>query len=157
MKLSSVALGAEGQILQKYTKDGENISPPVRWEEVPRGARELVLIFEQTTPKTQPPQSHWLVYRIPPDLRELPGDLGHKAEPDRPVGLRHGRNGWGNNGYDGPLGSVGRVERYRLRLLALDEASDLPPGATAEQLHEAIDGHVMDEATMETAYARPRA
>lgn len=74
----------------------------------------------------------WLVYRIPPDLKELPAGFRHKAEPEAPAEVVQGRSAAGNIGYDGPLGTAGRTVRYRLRLFALDRPLDAPPGLDKE-------------------------
>lgn len=156
MRIISEALGPGGQIPQKYTRDGDNVSPPLGWHDVPPGTRELAVVFEKTTPSTREPTPNWLLYKVPPDLEQLPENLGHKAEPEHHVRMCHGRNALGNHGYDGPLGSVGRNEHYRVRLLALDQSLDLPPGVSQDELERATKGHVLDEAAVELVYTRPR-
>ena len=48
-KLRSPAFGPGGAIPLKYTGDGADVSPPLRWTDAPEGTKSLDL-----TPKTRP-------------------------------------------------------------------------------------------------------
>jgi Raf kinase inhibitor-like YbhB/YbcL family protein len=154
MRLWSDGFGEGEEIPVRYTKDGDNISPPFGWSGLPGGTRELVLILEGVTPATHEPWVHWLVYQIAPDLEGLPKGFKHKREPQEPVHLMQGTNSLGNIGYDGPQGTVGRIFRYRIRLLALDTLLDLEPGLDRQQLEKAMAGHVLGEAELHGRYER---
>lgn len=154
MQLLSGPLEEGQQIPIRYTKDGDNISPPVHWNEVPQGTRSLVLLFENITPQTKEPFLHWVVYGIPPGIGGLPAGFKHKADPDDPAEVHQGRNAIGNVGYDGPLGSVGRTMRFRLRLCALDQPLDLPPGADEDAVSRAMAGHVLEQAELTVIHER---
>ena len=58
MRLSSDAL-QDGRIPARYSKDGQNISPPLAWSDLPAGTEELALIFENITPRTKEPFVQW--------------------------------------------------------------------------------------------------
>lgn len=152
MEVRSQAFDPSGSIPVTYSKDGNEISPPVEWSDVPKRARELALTFENTTE----PFVQWVVYKIPAELDGLPAGFRHQAEPDKPVHVLQGTNSQGNVGYDGPLGAEGRKYRYALHLYALDESLDLPPKLDKPKLLDAIKGHVLDEATLDAVYERPR-
>jgi len=153
MRLASDAL-PDGRMPVRYSKDGQNVSPPLAWSDLPAGTEQLALLFENVTPQTQEPFVQWLVYAIPPEAKGLPEGYKHKRDPKEPVDVRHGRNALGNVGYDGPLGTLGRTVRYRLRLLALDQALDLPPGLDKAAFLEAASGHVLEQADLSVAYER---
>lgn len=154
MELTSAVLREDEPIPLRYTKDGDNLSPPLRWSDLPDGARELVLLCENITPETQEPFVQWLVYGIGADARELPEGFKHKAAPDAPLALRQGRNDIGNVGYDGPLGSVGKTVRYRFRLLAVDRELGLEPGEDKQGVSAALAGHVLGEAALTVVHER---
>jgi Raf kinase inhibitor-like YbhB/YbcL family protein len=154
MKLMSNAFEEGQQIPIRYTKDGDNVSPPLRWSDLPKRAQELMLLFENVTPQTEEPFVHWLVYGIPPERDGLPEGFKHKTAPDEPVELRQGRNAIGNVGYDGPLGTVGKTIRYRFTLCALDRPLDLPPGEGKEAVLERMSGHAIDEAELLVIHER---
>ena len=153
MRLASDAL-RDGRIPVKYSKDGENVSPPLAWSGVPAGTQELALLFENVTPQAKEPFVQWLVYGIPADAGGLPEGYRHKRDPKEPVDVRQGRNAQGNVGYDGPLGTLGRTIRYRFRLFALDQRLDLAPGRDEAAFLDAIAGHVLDEAELPLTYER---
>jgi Raf kinase inhibitor-like YbhB/YbcL family protein len=154
MRLWSDAFGEEKPIPVEHTKDGENISPPFSWADLPRGTRELVLIFEGITPATHEPWVHWLAYKIPADVDGLPKGYQHRREPEEPVPILQGSNSLGNVGYDGPQGTIGRSFRYRIRLLALDAPMPAEPGLNQRALEKVINGHVLDQAELYTRYER---
>jgi hypothetical protein len=154
MRLTSEAFEDGQQIPIRYTKDGENVSPPLGWSELPKGTEELVLLFENVTPGSQEPFVQWLVYGIRPEVEGLPEGFRHKAEPGEPVALRQGTNAIGNVGYDGPLGTVGRTIRYRFTLRALNRRLDLPPGADKETVVRQMSGHILDEAHLTVVHER---
>lgn len=130
MQIWSGAFAEGEQIPLKYSRDGDNISPPLRWSDVPENARELALVFENITPATQEPFAQWVVYGISPAWGGLPEGFKHKRDPEAPQDVRQGTNDIGNVGYDGPQGSVGHPVRYRFRLLALDDAWRRAPMGT---------------------------
>jgi Raf kinase inhibitor-like YbhB/YbcL family protein len=153
MRLTSEAL-RDGDFPIRYSKDGQNVSPPLGWSEVPAGTKELALIFENITPQTQEPFVQWLVYGIPPDRSGLPEGYKHKRDPKEPVDVLQGRNALGNVGYDGPLGTLNRPIRYRFRLFALDAPLDLSPGLEREAFERAISGHVLEQSDLIVTYER---
>ncbi len=58
------------------TRAGENISPPLHWENVPVGTKSFALIQEDIDiPRLCSPFSgkitHWIIYNIPPGQSEL--------------------------------------------------------------------------------------
>ena len=153
MKLTSDAL-QDGQIAVRYSKDGQNVSPPLAWSELPAETKELALLFENITPQTKEPFVQWLVYKIPPDEGELPEGYKHKRDPKEPVDVLQGQNSLGNVGYDGPLGTLNRPIRYRFRLLALDQPLDLPPGLDKAAFLKAASDHVLEHADLTVTYER---
>jgi hypothetical protein len=100
MKLTSEAL-RKGEIPVRYTKDGQNVSPPLGWSDLPPGTKELAPLFENITPETKEPFVQWLVCKIRQDAGGLPEGFKHKREPKEPADMRRGRNSLGNIGYDG--------------------------------------------------------
>ncbi|NLF31356.1 MAG: YbhB/YbcL family Raf kinase inhibitor-like protein [Planctomycetes bacterium] len=155
MKLTSRAFDDRGQIPARYTRDGENVAPPLAWEDVPDGTAELAVVFECTTPTAQPPFTQWLLYGIDPTRRELPEGLGHKRDPDEPPEALHGTNSMGNVGYDGPLGSTGKRVSYVFRLLALDQPLGLEAAVHRDAFDESTRGHILAEAELGCTYDRP--
>lgn len=150
MKLESSVFEHEGVIPAKYTCDGENINPPLKFSEVPESAKSLVLIMDDPdVPKLIRPDGmwdHWLVWNIPPETTEIPGG----QEPNGVVG----KNTRGTFGYRGPC-PPDREHRYFFKFYALDTTLDLSPDtATKADLEVAMQGHIMDQTELIGRYAR---
>ena len=152
MELHSDAFEDGGTIPRRYSRDGENISPPLYWRGVPNGAREFAILMEDVTGRE--PFVHWLVYAIPANTRELPEGFKHKRDPKEPVDILQGTNSLGNVGYDGPLGTVGRRFRYLFQLFALDRELGLEPGADRDTFWRAAKKHVIATAELHATYVR---
>jgi Raf kinase inhibitor-like YbhB/YbcL family protein len=131
-------------IPSRYSRDGDNVSPPVEWSDVPDGTRSFALIVEDAD-VSGGPFRHWVAYNIPEDCRSLAGGAG-AARPRLPV--RIAINDFGHRQYDGPQPPPGRSEhRYYFRLLALDvPALKLPIRARAAEVVEAAKPHTLAEA-----------
>jgi phosphatidylethanolamine-binding protein (PEBP) family uncharacterized protein len=97
---------------------------------------------------------HWLVYKIPAEVDGVPEGFKHMREPEEPGHVLQGRNSLGNIGYDGPQGTIGRKFHYRIRLLALDIASEAGPSLDRKAFAKAIEGHVLGEAVLHACYER---
>jgi hypothetical protein len=149
MKLTSSVFGQGDRIPSKYTCDDKDLNPPLTISEVPDGARSLALIMhDPDVPRNLRKDGlwvHWVVYNIPPDLREIP-------EGQEPEGV----GGIGTNsevGYMGPC-PPDREHRYFFNLYALDTELDLPPRSTKGAVEEAVKGHILDQAELMGRYER---
>jgi Raf kinase inhibitor-like YbhB/YbcL family protein len=145
MELTSTAFADGAAIPLKHTCDGENISPPLAWSFCPGGTRSLALIVHDPDAPSGD-FIHWLAWNIDP----APGGLGNGTPAPA-----EGSNGRGKAGYMGPCPPPGDgPHRYFHELHALDAAVDLEPGASREQLEEALDGHVLGKAQLIGTFER---
>jgi Raf kinase inhibitor-like YbhB/YbcL family protein len=156
LTLGSTAFGNHGAIPRKYTAEGDNISPPLEWADVPAQAKSLVLIVDDPdAPDPSAPQRtwvHWVLYNIPADARALPAGVATSALR---AGTRQGINDWKRTGYGGPSPPVGR-HRYFHKLYALDIALPDLGRPTKAQLLKAMQGHVLAEAQLVGTYQMHR-
>ncbi len=145
----STAFGNGDLIPVTYTADGEDISPPIEWEcEFEAGSFALICEDPDAPVGTW---VHWVVYNIPGGVRSL--EEGLPAEDEIEGGILQGRNSWGATGYGGPAPPSGK-HRYFFTLFALESPLDLPAGATADELREAMEGLVIQDAEMMGEYTR---
>lgn len=148
----------DGQpIPAKYTEDGQDLSPPLAWDTVPEGTQELALICDDPDAPTAEPWVHWLVYKLPATVRELPAGLSTEAILEAPLQARQGLNSWPDgrtSGYRGPAPPPGGVHHYHFRLFALDQKLDLEPRLDKASLLKAIEGHVLAEGELVGTYQR---
>src|SRR5690242_5748606 len=82
------------EVPKEYTCLGPNVNPPLTFADVPKGAKSLVLILEDSdaTPK---PWIHWLVFNISLKTTEL-------KRNSIPEGGTPGICNGGTFGYEGP-------------------------------------------------------
>jgi Raf kinase inhibitor-like YbhB/YbcL family protein len=126
--LSSPAFAPGGTIPSAYTCSGRGISPPLRWDGLPAGTRELALeLIDPDAPGG--PFVHWALARIPPSVRSL------APAESVPPGAVAGTNSFGKVGYGGPSPPRGaKAHRYVFVLLALRSRSGLNRGFGAGAL-----------------------
>lgn len=154
MQLWSEAFEPGGAIPARFTADGDNVSPPLRWSNVPTRARELALLLEDLDAAEARPFVHWIVWRIPPRLDGLPEALGVPQDGEPWGEALEGANSLEHVGYDGPEPPDDRPHRYRFRLLALDEPLRLETMPDSDAIERAVHGHVVEEARLEGRYGR---
>lgn len=149
LTLSSPAFADHDFMPVQYTCDGENISPPLAWSEVPAGTAELILIFEdQDGPGGT--QVYWVLYGLDPAT----GGLEEGKVPADAVG---GKNDYGRSDWAGPCPPISRPHRFVFTLLALSQPSGLNEGASPRNdLPYAVSGKVLEQAQLNVKYARRR-
>jgi hypothetical protein len=144
LKISSPAFEQGGNIPELYSCNGKDYSPPLEWLNVPPEAETLALIMDDPD---APGGTfvHWVVYDMPSQVTKLEQD--RPAGPNLPEGGTQGANNFGNTGYGGPCPPSGS-HRYFFKLYALDSRLNLDPGATKDQLEQAMEGHILDKAEL---------
>lgn len=151
MRISSPAFPHEGMIPAKYSREGENVSPPLEFGDVPERAKSLVLIVEDPDVPAEVRQDgmwdHWVVFNIDPTTRSV-------AEASNPPGTI-GVNTNGENAYGGPNPPDGE-HRYFFKLYALDSELSLPTGAAKAQVQMAMQEHVLASAELMGRYIKPQ-
>ncbi|MGQ9517097.1 MAG: YbhB/YbcL family Raf kinase inhibitor-like protein [Anaerolineae bacterium] len=150
LPLSSPAFAHGQPVPQRFTCDGEDVSPPLHWGEPPAGTRSFVLIMDDPDAPAGT-WTHWVLFNIPAEVRSL-----EEAVPALEVltnGARHGKNSWGRLGYGGPCPPAG-THRYFFRLFALDVSLDLAPGAAKRDVQTALQGHILAQGELMGTYAR---
>ncbi len=151
MTLISEAFEPGETIPDRYTCEGDDVSPPLKWREVPPEAESLVLICDDPDAPGGT-WSHWVLYDLPSGKSSL--DEGISPDPELPDGGVHGRNGFGHLGYGGPCPPRGEMHHYYFRLYALNEKLDLPPGATRSQVLDRVEGHTLAKTELMGQYQR---
>jgi len=142
-------------IPRKYTGEGEDVSPPLRWSGVPEGTRELALIVDDPDAPRPEPWVHWVIYKLPPTLTDLPEGVPATEMLSEPAGAVQGNNTWPKVGYNGPMPPPGHgVHHYHFKLYALDAALDAAPGLDKKALLAKMQGHVLAEGELVGTYQR---
>lgn len=144
MRVTSPAFKHEGMIPSRYTCDGRDMTPPLRFEDLPKGAASLALVLDDPD-APMGTFDHWVVWNIPPGTTSV-------EEGREPQGVQ-GRTSFGRMGYGGPCPPRG-VHRYFFKLYALDAMLNLPAGSRKRDLEQAMKGHVIEQAVLMGKYSR---
>ena len=160
LQVSSPAFAQGKAIPKKYTGEGDNVSPPLDWSDVPASTKELAMICEDPDAPRTDPWVHWVIYKIPGDAKGLIEGIERKPHPKTPAGAMQGRNSWpdGENiGYRGPMPPQGHgVHHYYFRLYALDAELSVQPGLDKKAILDAIRGHVLADGVLMGTYERKK-
>lgn len=145
MTIISPAFEPGEEIPVEYTCDGENLSPPLEFYDVPKNTKSLALILDDPDAPAGV-FTHWVVWNISPETPEI--------EEGVPVsGAVEGVNSAGRTGYTGPCPPTG-THHYYFRLYALSDRIDLPNSSTREELDVAMEDLSLAEAEMMGTYGR---
>ncbi len=150
IQLISAAFSEGAMIPTRYTCDGEDVSPPLSWTELPPETGSFALICEDPDAPVGT-WDHWVLFNIPASATGLPEAVPATATLDD--GSVHGNNSWGRLGYGGPC-PPGGTHRYIFSLFALDIKLDLKSGATKSGLLKAMEGHILARTRLMGKYRR---
>lgn len=147
IKVTSTAFGEGAAIPQKYTQDGQNISPPLAWTGVPKEAKALALILRDPDAPSAD-FVHWIAFNLPPDTTGLPENAKVLPAPGA-----EGTNDAGKLGYVGPAPPSG-THHYYFTVYALDQMLDLQTGADKRQVRDEMSGHIIAQGALMGTYRR---
>jgi Raf kinase inhibitor-like YbhB/YbcL family protein len=149
--LTSSAFQANQPIPKKYTCDGSDTSVPLTWTDPPAGAKSFALICDDPDAPGKT-WVHWVLFDIPGDTKELAEGIPGKQKLDN--GAVQGKNDFGKVGYGGPCPPPGPAHHYHFKLYALADQVRLNPGATKQQLLDAMKGHILGQIELVGTYKR---
>lgn len=154
LNLVSMAFGNGDRLPERFTADGEGVSPPLFWTQVPEGTERLVLIVEDPDSITPAPTVHAIVWDLP-----LEGELKEgaiRADGDGGSdGSDVGRHSFFGEGWLAPDPPTGHgVHHYAFQLFALGPGPDVSgtPGKSA--ILKAMAGRVLAAGLLTGTYSR---
>ncbi len=143
MKIKSVFENNE-KIPEKYTCQGQDINPPLFFEDIPENTVSLVMIMDDPD-APMGTWDHWILFNMPV--------IGKINENSTPENTKIGKNSWEKTEYGGPCPPYG-THRYFFKLYALDTNLNLENGASKKQIEEAMQGHVIARAELIGLYEK---
>jgi Raf kinase inhibitor-like YbhB/YbcL family protein len=154
LRVTSPAFAEGEAIPSKYTCDGQDVSPPMHWDNAPSTAKTCALICEDPDAPAGV-WLHWMIYNVPSRARSLPE--GVRKAPALINNWFQGVNDFGKIGYNGPCPPGGKAHRYFFKVYALDE--DFTPPTPPKQhnksdLVKAMEGHIVAEGSLMGTYQR---
>jgi Raf kinase inhibitor-like YbhB/YbcL family protein len=142
MKISSPEFKNEEFIPARFTCDGEDINPPLVFENLPQDTQSLALIVDDPDAPMQT-WVHWVLYDIP-----VEDGIEENSVPGK-----QGTNDFKRKRYGGPCPPIG-THRYFFKLYALDTKLDLDEGTEKGDLERAMEGHILDQAVLIGQYKK---
>ena len=143
LKIESDAFAHQTAIPKKFTCDGNDVSPALRWSGVPGAAKSLALICDDPD-APMGTWTHWVLWNMPPSTPGLPE--GVPPDSVLPGGIHQEQNSWPKSGYGGPCPPPANPHRYFFKLFALVTALELPVAANQTGLENAMRWHVLAQA-----------
>jgi len=120
-----------------HTCDGENVSPPLVFRNVPINAKSLAVKLTRESGKRDPKDKpHWTIFNLPPNLGGLP-----EGVEELPPGAFRVKGPDGTDGYQGPC-PTGYEATYLYWVFALDTMIDDPNGVELP-----LQGHTLEIGT----------
>jgi Raf kinase inhibitor-like YbhB/YbcL family protein len=151
IELTSPAFGDQQPIPVRYTADGDGISPPLAWGDVPEGTRSIALLVEDADSPTPAPLVHAIAWHIDPALRQLAE--GGLAPGDHPFSL--GVNSLLRQGWLPPDPPPGHgLHRHGFQVFALDHDPELGVTPGRSTLIRALRGHTLAHGLLIGTYER---
>ena len=142
MDVSSTAFTDGAPIPAKYTCDGDDSSPPLRWSGAPGVTKSFALIADDPD-APRGTWVHWVLYGIPSSVTELPE--GVPATEVLPDGAKHGVTDFRARHYGGPCPPRGPAHRYFFKVYALDVELDMEPGASKAEVEGRMQGRILEQ------------
>jgi Raf kinase inhibitor-like YbhB/YbcL family protein len=142
----SPAFTAGSAIPQRFTCDGDNLSPPLGWSGVPAGTVEVALVVDDPD-APRGTYVHWIVIGLDPTNTKL-------AEGMVPPGARQVRNSAGTAAYTGPCPPGGSPHHYRFAIYALQRPPDPGDDASPETTIQVIEAAATARGRLVGTYGR---
>lgn len=139
--LKSPAFAEKGKIPAKYSRKGDDASPPLTWQNPPQGTKSYVLTVEDPDAPAGT-FTHWVIFNIPGNVTGLQEGVPKEKVLDN--GAEQGRNDFGSVGYEGP--DPPATHRYIFTLTALDVEKIKRPSK------KILKEHTLGEATLTGMY-----
>lgn len=151
LSLTSSAFEDGGAIPKKHTGEGEDLSPPLTWTNIPDGTHSFAIVcHDPDAPLVSPNGTygfvHWVLYNLPATTTSL---------TEGTTAGTKGKNNFGQIGYGGPMPPEGHgTHRYYFWVLALDTDLDLDDGMSLWQLLEECEPHIIGMNRLVGTYQR---
>lgn len=140
--LKSSAFKNNGTIPIAYTCNGQNLSPPLSWENAPKNTQSFALVIY--SPDTPMGIIYlWTLYNIPNTTHSL-GE-GEDVFPDEVV---IGGNSFGETSYRGPCPPDENLHHYYFIIYALDTVLDVHSGVDVSDVLMKIKRHEIKHAEL---------
>jgi Raf kinase inhibitor-like YbhB/YbcL family protein len=153
--LVSTAVGQDGRLADRHSAYFDNISPPLRWHNVPDVKAWAIIVEDPDAPREKP-FVHWMIWNIEGEIMHLDPGLPNADYPVTPQASVQGRNDMGGYGWFGPRPPAGHgVHRYYFQIFALDDFIPMNADTPLSELLNALKGATIAKGEMMATYEAP--
>ncbi|HET6583388.1 MAG TPA: YbhB/YbcL family Raf kinase inhibitor-like protein [Nannocystaceae bacterium] len=147
--LTSTAF-ADGEVIpDRYTCNGDGVSPPLSWANVPAGTKSFAIVVDDPD-AAKKVFVHWVAWAIAGDETMLIESIAPVDED-----FVQGRNDTGDAGYAPPCPpSDDEPHRYEHHIFAVDFVPNLPLETTRDELYRRLDGRVLAKGELVGLFGR---
>ena len=144
------------QVLSGFGCTGENISPQLFWENIPKGTKSFAITVYDADAPTGSGWWHWTVFNIPANTKEIKKNAGDIKNNLMPKGSIQGRTDFGSNGFGGACPPEGHGEHtYVFTVYALDvKKLDLDENTPPAMVGYFVGAHTIKKASIISYYKR---
>jgi Raf kinase inhibitor-like YbhB/YbcL family protein len=151
MIVTSSVFSSGTDLDDKYTQNGDNMSPSISWSKGPAGTQAYAVLTEDAGVNRHDPIVHWVIYNIPSTTTSLPQNV--PADPTLENGAQQGKNVRGAVGYIGPKPPAGQSHPYHFQVFALNTRLNVDPaGADRTAVVNAMKNHVLAQGDLVVSY-----
>lgn len=155
LELSSPAFANGARLPERFTADGEGVSPPLVWRDPPEGTTSLALIVEDPDAPAPYPLVHAVVWNIPTGENRLAEGAIVGDGAGAPNGSDVGRNSYLSEGWLPPDPPTGHGNHdYVFQLFALSETPELDANPGRDAFVKALQGRILAAGLLVGTYSR---
>jgi Raf kinase inhibitor-like YbhB/YbcL family protein len=135
---------------------GNNVSPELRWEQAPKGAKSFAVTVYDPDAPTGSGWWHWVIFNIPPAVSSLPLGAGKSDGSQAPQGSVQSVTDFGQQGYGGPCPPQGdKPHRYIFTVYALKvDQLALKKEASGAMVGFYLNQNALGKASLTATYGR---
>ena len=149
--VTSGAFVSGGDLDDKYTQNGDNMSPGLNWSKGPLGTQSYAVLAEDSGVNRAEPVVHWVIFNIPSTAIGLPQNVPTDGTLEN--GTVQGKNVRGTAGYIGPKPPAGQIHPYHFEVFALNTRLTIDPAsADRNTVVNAMKNHVLAFGELVTNY-----
>lgn len=151
--IKSAELGGQAtkkQMSNSMGCNGDNISPQLYWENVPKNAQSFAITIHDENAPTGSGWWHWLVFDIPSAISELKSNAGNIEKKLAPKNAIQSKTDFGISGYGGPCPPSGSgFHKYTITIYALKvEKLGLDANANAALVGFYLEQNAIEKASL---------
>jgi len=149
--VTSSVFSFNGQLDDKFTQNGDNMSPGLSWTKGPPGTQSYAVLAEDAGVNRHDPVVHWVIFNIPSTTTSLPQNVPTDTTLEN--GAQQGKNVRGSAGYIGPKPPAGQTHPYHFEVFALNTRLNLEPAnADRSAVVSAMRNHVLSSGEIVVNY-----